>query len=311
MPIVSDPKTDRSTTPTTARFTYESVLLPGGCTARALTACRLITPCTPASEALPSAEEWCEPLSQLMEDAAGMPGAEVLKESRTDRVIRATLSFSRGPIKVVCKQSRSKGGLRAAIARLTGSRTRQNLRRGLRLLCAGVDTALPLAIVERTDGQRAAWLVTEAIPDAVDLDQVALTLLPRLSPSRAHAVKNGLIPPLVETLRRLESHKLRHRDLKASNLLITNWDGSAGEPRIWIVDVDGLRSPWRLSPRARRQPLVRLASSLLGYRTISRCDYVRFLRIYLTDYAGEPDGWKRWFRDIGSQADIYAHRAGK
>jgi hypothetical protein len=158
-------------------------------------------------------------------------------------------------------------------------------------------------------GKPEAWLVTEAIPEAVDLDQLALIHLPGLTPQAAGAVKGRLIPVLIELLHRLETHRLHHRDLKGSNLLITGWDSPEDKPRIWIVDLDGLGARMPLSRRARWQPLVRLTASLLGYASITRTDYARFLKAYLERAGISVDRWKQGFRMIQARAEDYARRA--
>jgi tRNA A-37 threonylcarbamoyl transferase component Bud32 len=195
------------------------------------------------------------------------------------------------------------------IVRVRRTRERRNFDRALALFQAGVNTALPLALLEQRGPQRGAWLITQFLPDAVDLDQVVLLLLPQLPLDRARAVRNKLITSLVEMLHRLETHNLHHRDLKASNFLVTNWDAASGEPRIWIVDLDGLSLHRPLIARKRWQPLMRLAASLLGYHTISRTDYTRFLKVYLTRMDAPHAEWKTRFRELQRRAAAYVRRA--
>ncbi len=292
-----------------ARFTYEPVPLPDGWRGEVLTDLHGAAPI--AATDLPRVDEWSEPLGTLIGDPERMPGCEFLKHAKTTQVLRATLEFSGTSMRVICKRTSPGGTARRLAARLTGSRARRNRARAMSLLRAGVGTALPLAIVERGGSSACEWLISEEIPDTVDLDQVALTLLPGLSLAQRHAAKVGLTPLLVDLFARLEANGLRHRDLKASNFLITNWDGGAGgEPAVWIVDLDGLRTnrlPIRGASAGTRKGITRLAASLLDYDSITRADYGRFL-ISLLDRTGVGRGeWKQQFRAIAMASRQYAN----
>jgi len=303
------PTTSKPTADATTRFEYQVVKLADHLSAGVLTGCKLITPATAASARLPPAKEWVKPLTQLVTDPDSLPACATLKHSKTTQVFRTRLAFARGPIDVICKRTQTKDPFGRLVGRFVRSRAHKNRDRALQLLRAGIDTALPLALIERTIAPQAAWLITEAIPDAVDLDQVVLMCLPRIPPQRARAVKKALIAVLVEFLHRMESYHLHHRDLKASNFLITNWDSASGEPRIWIVDLDGLSSRRRYSGRARRQPLMRLAASLLSYSSITRTDYARFLKSYLSQTGAPHNEWKRRFHELQQRATTYVRRA--
>jgi hypothetical protein len=250
-----------------------------------------------------------KPLEQLITNSDGLPDRQTLKYSKTTQVFRTRLSFSSGPLDVICKLTKAKNPFRRLAGGIALTRERRNVGRAVRLLRAGIDTALPLALLERRGGPSEAWLVTEAIPEAVDLDQLALIHLPGLTPRAAGAVKGRLMPVIIDLLGRLETHRLHHRDLKASNLLITGWDSPEGKPRVWIVDLDGLGARMPFSRRARWQPLVRLTASLLGHTSITRTDYARFLKAYLRRTGIPADRWKQRFRTIQAKSKDYVRRA--
>ncbi len=194
-------------------------------------------------------------------------------------------------------------------AALRTTRERANYDRGLMLLRAGIATALPLALLESPGLVREAWLVTAYVSDVVDLDQLALTLLPRLGADRVRAVKAAVVAAVVELFERMERHGLRHRDLKASNILLTNWDGPAEDMRVWIMDLEGLR-PRRLWDSNRRwQPLIRLGASLLGYASVTRGDYARFVGAYLSRIGFPQDSWRHRYRTLSKRATDYARRS--
>lgn len=67
-----------------------------------------------------------------------------------------------------------------------------------------------------------------------------------------------LLATLAEALARLHAAGFRHRDMKASNLLLQT---SQGEPRLVWTDLDGLRPVGTVEPRLRAQDLGRLAAS--------------------------------------------------
>jgi serine/threonine protein kinase len=120
-----------------------------------------------------------------------------------------------------------------------------------------------------------------------------------------------LILATAEFLHRLRKHAIHHRDLKASNIVVQNDPRSTRVPRIGVVDLEGI-SPsrfWR--PRQRRQPLIRLAASLLDLPGVSRSDYARFLKTWLTITNGSPNSWKPRFRSLARQARLYAQASRK
>jgi len=170
------------------------------------------------------------------------------------------------------------------------------------LLKAGIDTAIPLARIERTSLRGSSWLVTEFLADVVDLDQIVLSLLPHLERRALHRVKTGLSEALVELFARLCDARFYHRDLKASNILFTNWEGREGTARTMLVDLDGLQHRRWWHARRRWQPLVRIAASLRDYPALSRTDYARFLHQYLSRVGIPTANWKAYFRRLAREA---------
>lgn len=266
-------------------------------------------PGTVPDKPIPTADNWRSLLETLTDDPASMPGYEVLKYSKGNEVFRARLAWRSQSLEVVCKQFGGRGFWRRVFAAWRPSKERVNFDRGLTLLHAGIATALPLAVVERRRPRREAWLVTEFIPDAVDLDQVALTLLPRLKPDRRRRVKDAILKEIVDLFDRMGGHGFHHRDMKASNILLTNWDSHDEPVCTWLVDLEGFRLRGSSSRHRRRQPLVRLAASLLGYASVTRTDFWRFLQAYLGRTGVPPETWKRHFRELADQATDYVRRA--
>jgi hypothetical protein len=94
-----------------------------------------------------------------------------------------------------------------------------------------------------------------------------------------------------------------HRDLKFPNLLVSCRND---DPRVWLLDLDGMRA-WRRLPDARAaQNLARINVSALAHGIASRTDRLRFLKSYLTGHLSpgvsssrtSSADWKCWWRRI-------------
>ena len=285
---------------------FTPIELPNGVRGEVLSVCRVPRPGLPAI--LPSADVWRPWLAQLVAAPALLPGYSVLKYSKNGEVFRAR--FGGGddqPHDVVCRFSRSDG--RGASLLKRPSRAQRNLRRAVRLLHVGVDTAIPMARIERTATPRSSWLVTEFVADVVDLDQIVLTLLSHLDRRALRKVKAALSEALVDLFARLYDARLYHRDLKASNILITHWDGREGPVGTMLVDLDGLHHRRWWTARRRWQPLVRVAASLREYPALCRTDFARFLQRYLSRVGIPTANWKAHYRRLARNAIDYARRS--
>ena len=255
-----------------------------------------------------SIEVWRPWLNQLVADPALLPGYSVLKYSKNGEVFRARfVGRNDKPFDVVCRFSRSDGGGASLFKR--PSHAQRNFRRAVRLLHVGVDTAIPLARFERTSPPGSSWLVTEFVADVVDLDQIVLTLLSHLDRRALRKVKAALSEALVDLFARLYDARLYHRDLKASNILFTHWDGREGTAKTLLVDLDGLHHRRWWTARRRWQPLVRIAASLRDYPALCRTDFVRFLHRYLSRVGIPTAEWKAHFRRLAREATAYAQRS--
>ena len=289
------------------------IALPGGWSGRVLVECHISSPDGTGGIVLPEYEDWRPWLERLVTDSGSLPDYSVLKYSKTNEVCRARITWNNGAhdhrLDAVCKRTRVAGFGGALASRLRPSRARRNFDRAERLIRAGIGTAIPLAMLEHRSHPTEAWLVTEFLGDVVDLDLIALTLLSQLDPTRSAKSKSALVDAVVELFARLAELNLHHRDLKASNILIADWDRPDRKPRPILVDLDGLRGRRWWRPSERRQPLIRLAASLLDYATVGRTDQARFLRRHLARGGHTRDDWKEHFRDLSRRAIRYSQRA--
>lgn len=281
----------------------ETIRLPDGWSARVLTGARV------GDADLPEPEAWRPFLAQLVTAPQTLPGYAVLKSSRGSEVFRATLTTGDRSIRVVAKQSRLKNLRRKLSAMCQGLRETRNFRKGARLLAAGIDTALPLALITRRGPRREAWLITEFLADVVDLDQVARDMIATLDPRARLRVKRKIIEAIVGLLAALERNGLTHRDFKASNLLLRHWNGQAGDVALCVVDLDGIHRVAWLTHRRRWRPVVRLVASLLECPAVTRTDLVRFLRSHLSSRGEQPGAWRSHFHRIAGESAAYLRRS--
>ncbi len=262
-----------------------------------------------ADEVWPTWSQWAEWLTLLIRAPDSLPGYEVLKQSGKGEVIRAHIELPSRRLEVVCKRGAIRRIGQRFLAMFRRSGAHRQFAKALGLLKAGIRTPLPLACLKRGFGGGEAWLVTTFVADAVDLDHIALSLLSRVPPDRQRRVRNGVIEALAILFDRLEMHWVHHRDLKASNVMLTAWDQGAEEARAWLIDLEGVRLNVRMDESRIRQPVVRLTASLVSYSSVTQSDYCRFLHAYLPRMGTSPTHWKEHFRRLGHFARRYREAA--
>jgi len=190
---------------------------------------------------------------------------------------------------------------------------------GFRERC--LPTARPLMVLHRAKAgmHREAYLLTEKIDNALDLHRFA-SHLATMPPEQSRPRIRIAVDAVARALRHLHHWRLSHRDLKATNLIISldldrplapflPVDAVApGVPipsllplpawPVWFIDLAGVRQHTRL-PRSRRiQNLARLHASFHQSRQLTRTDKLRFLRRYLLWNLVGKGGWKSWWKAI-------------
>ncbi len=281
---------------------FEPISLAGGWSGHVLVNWRLADGTVSTESFQPSVDDWRESLERLTSDWTSMPACETLKSSRTAETIRCTMRLCSKPIDVICKHHVASTRNEAVAWRFFGSRERRTWNVGLELLRQGVPTALPRVVIERRRPRAEAWLVTEAIPRAIDLDSVLNWHLHSLALDRRFLVKSCLTRKLSELCARMTRSGIAHRDFKASNIVAGDWD-SVGV-RLWLVDLDGVRCRRSLR-RDDRRSIVRLAASLSDSASVSRQDCARFLRQWLAALDGAQDGWRHLYREMARDVGRY------
>lgn len=292
-----------------AHFDIESISLDGGWSGKVLT--RFALPdCLgrPPSET-GSVDQWRGPLRAIAAGGGDLPDRAVFKASRTAEVYRARIEVGARPIDVVCKRNVSEGFVRSVVQRWRRSREMKSWERAFVLLRAGIRTALPLAILERVSPKPSAWLICEAIPKAVDLDRVLSGLLDELDAPKAVQVKRALIGELVDLCCRMMRNGIGHRDFKASNILVTDWNRVAADPKLWLVDLDGIHPSAEGEPHSAWPAITRLGASLAACRRVTRTDRMRFLHAFLHASGGPIGESKRRWRDLARSMSQYNRRS--
>jgi hypothetical protein len=150
---------------------------------------------------------------------------------------------------------------------------------GHAFLRRGISTPKPLAFVDRTDRQKPQeYLLTEGIPRSTNL---ATYLRERVSQMPMNTQRQWLHANSAQLARQLQKlHECRydHRDLKATNILVSE---DPVEAKIWLLDLDAVRR-WLWLPQLRVvQNLARLNASCLLQPVVRHSDRLRFLLAYL------------------------------
>jgi tRNA A-37 threonylcarbamoyl transferase component Bud32 len=248
--------------------------------------------------------------------------AHILKESLTSTVVEFDLPGPAGVRRVVCKRFAVAGRLDplAGLVRPTPALRSYVLGHALRLRC--LPTPRPLAVWQRRCRglPREGYLLTEKVPDAMDL-RVFVDRLAALPPVQRLPRLRRLIDQLARLVGLMHHRHLSHRDLKAANLLVSPApcvvtargiapmaDPVPDTDQVWFIDLVGVQRHRKLRRRRRLQNLARLNASFLCHPDLTRTDRLRFLRVYLRWGLRGRLGWKRWWRQLEEATQVKVQR---
>lgn len=228
-------------------------------------------------------------------------GGQSCKQSHSAQVTRAALTTEAGPLPVIVKRPVARNWRRRLRQLFAPSRTMRGWRLGNALLNRDIATARPLAVLERRLGPLVfdSLLLTELIPEALDLDAYLRRAYEEHAPADWWRQKRRLTALLARQLRRLAERGFVHRDCKSQNILVV----AKLEPTLLWIDMDGLRRGGRVAPADELRALTRLHVSLLDLPGLTRTDRLRFLKTYLARFGSDARAWRHAWRSIAAAAE--------
>lgn len=228
------------------------------------------------------------------------PGAVIRKNSRSTTVVELDMLIAGEVRRLIYKRFPVRGWLEPWLGLLRWPPALRSWVRGHALRERSLQTARPLAVLHRRlrGLQREGYLLTEKIPDALDLRRF-LAALETLPLAERPVALRSCIDQVARLVRELHARQLSQRDLKSVNILASGGPGPEGaKGGVWLIDLVGVRQHRRM-PRARKvQNLTRLHASFHYLTGLTRTDRLRFLRVYLQWGLRGRESWKRWWREI-------------
>ncbi len=280
---------------------------------------------------LGSAESfWQETLARIQDDlTAPAPAGQLLhKSSAGSQVAQLRINRPTGePAEIICKQGRVDTVTQRLGSWLKGPKEWREFWLGHRLRQLGLPTPLPLACMWRRAGfcHLEGRIVTAFVANALPIDRAVRKLDAAREGRRRSLLLDTLTRRMADVLRTLGDNKLYHRDLKVSNVLVSNCED---DPQPWLIDLDGVGTEGRghqasdFGPRGRIPPgspkpearsllshgprfrnmLARLVSSLSESTDLGATQHLRALK-QLADRGGQTKGaWKAEWNQIRSAA---------
>lgn len=244
---------------------------------------------------------------------------ELLKDSHTATVCRATLPTEPQPVQAIVKRPLARNLWKRIEHAFGSSRNMRSWRIANMMLNRDLPVAQPLAVIER----RVCGVVrvdslgfTDFVPDSIDLEAFLARDVAPLPAQVQRRVKDRLIESLVHLLRLFHDRGFAHRDLKAPNLLVSWRPPFDGKPQLTFIDMDGISHVRRPSERQKTRAFVRLAVSLMNSPVCTRTDRLRFLMRLMSGIGRSPAGWKDDWRAMdllvsSKQRDKEARRQWK
>ncbi len=174
------------------------------------------------------------------------------------------------------------------------SRAQRAWRGAYTLIENGIPTATPVCLgEERSFGVVGRnFLVTEAVPDALEIHRFLAQHFPRANSPQCMSEKRAFLALLGHFIGRIHSRQIFQGDLRARNILIRQ--ALAAEPL--LLDNERTRQFRCLPERKRLKNLVQL--NMILSPGLTRSDRLRFFEAYLEENPGLLPARKEWMRKI-------------
>lgn len=236
-------------------------------------------------------------LVNLQAESEGSKQLKILKKSKSSEV--RALTIKDGAIKknIIYKKIFATKLLDPLLSLFRQDGTSRSWTMGHALLIRQLPTPRPLAMWHtHFMGLKVhGVIITEEIPDAIDLPRYLIKIDQLDEPRKTEALRS-IVEKIAHLVRKMHDLSVSHRDLKSPNLMVSEKEGTI---KIWLVDLVGVRTHTRLSDERKAQNLARLNSSFVNSKQISNTEKLRFLRQYLRWGMEGPFAWKTWWRKIG------------
>jgi tRNA A-37 threonylcarbamoyl transferase component Bud32 len=186
------------------------------------------------------------------------------------------------------KHYRCQAALEVSRHLVRASASRREWRKALEVARRQIPTFKPVALGEQFRGGLVhdSFLVTEAVPDSCSLEHYAANVLPRLPARQQAMTRRKIAAALAKLCAAAHRAGILHNDFHAGNILVRLDSGSAdprqpdGLPRLYLIDLPGVRLSGPLDWKRSRDSLVMLGAGWLQRTT--RTERWRFWRLYLS-----------------------------
>ncbi len=178
--------------------------------------------------------------------------------------------------------------------------------RAAKLAEIGVPTITPIALGERRVNRFLFenFLITQAIPDTLPLDNFFEQRLPTFTPERQETFRRALLRSLADLTAKLHDAGIVHLDFHPGNLLIQLRPDDTFH--LAVIDLDALRVSRRISWNEARKNLARL-DHFFWVRS-DRLDRYRFLVAYLKARRGPRPDARSFALQIEQETRAWAER---
>jgi tRNA A-37 threonylcarbamoyl transferase component Bud32 len=226
---------------------------------------------------------------------------DTIKAGRTALLVRGEFPIGGRMVSVAYKRVQRRNRWKMLSAWLFGNRTLRTWKTGLMLQRLGIPTANPLMVIVPRWHQpwKPSYLASEWLPQAYNITTYAEWLQEIPAYQSRHRLQ-AAVEKLGETIGRMHSLRVSHRDLKAGNLLLINKPSSV---EAYVIDLDGARRHVWLSTTQRLKDLSRLAIATQSHQMLTRSARLRFLLSYLRAFGESPRLWKACWRRLALFAE--------